>query len=106
MTARRVSSAAEAAEYLEPADTFVIGLGPGHPGGLLHALGERDDWTDLQMFGALLTDLYAVFTNPNVHYKSGFYGPAERFLRDSGADIQYVPADFRRFGPIVEQLGL
>ncbi|MEI2698548.1 MAG: acetyl-CoA hydrolase/transferase C-terminal domain-containing protein [Microthrixaceae bacterium] len=104
MTARRVNSAAEAAEHIEPADTFAIGLGPGHPGALLHALGERDDWTDLQMFGALLTDLYAVFTNPNVHYKSGFYGPAERFLRDSGADIQYVPADFRRFGPIVEQL--
>ena len=52
----------------------------------------------------MLTDLYAVFMKPGVHYRSGFFGPAERFLRDSGADVQYVPADFRRFGPIVEQL--
>ncbi len=57
-----------------------------------------------RLFGALLTDLYSVFTKPGVHYRSGFFGPAERFLRDSGADIEYVPADFRRFGPIVEQL--
>lgn len=104
MTARRVETAAEAAAAVRPSDSVAIGLGPAHPGGLLHALGDRDDWADLQLFGALLTDLYAVFTRPNVHYRSGFFGPAERFLRDSGADVQYVPADFRRFGPIVEQL--
>ena len=39
-----------------------------------------------------------------MHYRSGFFGPAERFLRDSGADVQYVPADFRRFAPIIEAL--
>jgi acyl-CoA hydrolase len=104
MTARRVETAAEAAAAIRPSDSVAVGLGPAHPGGLLHALGDRDDWVDLQLFGALLTDLYAVFTLPNVHYRSGFFGPAERFLRDSGADVQYVPADFRRFGPIVEQL--
>jgi acyl-CoA hydrolase len=104
MTARRVDTAAEAAEAVRTSDSVAVGLGPAHPCGLLHALGERDDWVDLQLFGALLTDLYAVFTKPNVHYRSGFFGPAERFLRDSGADVQYVPADFRRFGPIVEQL--
>lgn len=104
MPARRVDTAAEAVEYIQPSDYLAVGLGPGHPVGFLHALGEREDWVDLQMFGALLTDLYKVFTHPNVHYRSGFFGPAERFLRDSGADIQYVPADFRRFGPIVEQL--
>lgn len=104
MPARRVDTAAQAVEYIQPSDYLAVGLGPGHPVGFLHALGEREDWVDLQMFGALLTDLYKVFTHPNVHYRSGFFGPAERFLRDSGADIQYVPADFRRFGPIVEQL--
>ncbi|MEZ5272221.1 MAG: hypothetical protein R2694_07920 [Ilumatobacteraceae bacterium] len=31
-----------------------------------------------------------------VHYRSGFFGPAERFLRDAGASIDFVPADFRR----------
>jgi acyl-CoA hydrolase len=35
---------------------------------------------------------------------SGFFGPAERFLHDSGADVQFVPADFRRFEPILQLL--
>ena len=104
MPARRVDSPADAAALLRTTDTFAVGLGPAHPGALLHALGDRDDWVDLQAFGALLTDLYAVFMNPAVHFRSGFFGPAERFLRDSGADVQYVPADFRRFEPIVEDL--
>ena len=104
MAPQRVATAAEAVAFVRPTDTLAVGLGPAHPGGFLHALGERDDWVDLQMFGALLTDLYTVFTKPEVHYRSGFFGPAERFLRDSGADIQYVPADFRRFAPIIEQL--
>jgi len=104
MSPRRTSSPADAVALVQPTDTFAVGLGPAHPVGLLHALGERDDWVDLQMFGALLTDLYTVLTQPGVHFRSGFFGPAERFLRDSGADIQYVPADFRRFGPIVRTL--
>lgn len=104
MSTRRVESAAQAASFIQPSDTVAIGLGPAHPGALLHALGDRQDWVDLQMFGALLTDLYALFSNPNVHYRSGFYGPAERFLADSGADVEYVPADFRRFEPIIERL--
>ncbi len=104
MPARTADSPAEAASLVRPADSVAVGLGPAHPVGFLHALGERDDWVDLQLFGALLTDLYAIFTKPGVHYRSGFFGPAERFLRDSGADIEFVPADFRRFGPIVEKL--
>jgi acyl-CoA hydrolase len=104
MPARLAASPAEAASLVRPADTLAIGLGPAHPVGFLHALGERDDWKALELFGALLTDLYAVFTKQGVHYRSGFFGPAERFLRDSGGNIEYVPADFRRFGPIVEAL--
>jgi acyl-CoA hydrolase len=104
MPTLRVNSAAEAAEIVRPRDVLAVGLGPAHPIGFLHALGGRDDWVDLQMFGALLTDFYEVLTKPNVRYRSGFFGPAERILRDSGADVQYVPADFRRFGPIVERL--
>lgn len=104
MSAQRVDSPAAAAAFVRGTDTLAVGLGPAHPCALLHALGDRDDWVDLQAFGALLTDLYAVFTKPGVHFRSGFFGPAERFLRDSGADVQYVPADFRRFGPIIEAL--
>lgn len=99
-----LDSPSAAAELLRPADALGLGLGPAHPSALLHALGERDDWAGLEVSGALLTDLYALFTKPGVRFRSGFFGPAERFLRDSGGAIEYVPADFRRFGPIVEQL--
>jgi acyl-CoA hydrolase len=104
VVATKVNSPSEAAAHVRSADSLAIGLGPAHPIALLHALDERDDWVDLQVFGALLTDLYSVLTKPAVRYRSGFFGPAERFLRDSGANIEYVPADFRRFGPIAERL--
>jgi len=95
---------AEAAELLEPTDQLGIPLGPGHPPALLHALGERTDWVDLTISGALLLDLYAVFSHPGVHYLCGFYGPAERLLVDTGANIDFVPSDFRRFAPILEKV--
>ncbi len=94
----------DAAALVRPTDSLAVPLGPGQPTSFLHALGSRDDWVDLQIFGALLVDLYEVLTRPNVHYMSGFFGPAERFLRDSGADVQFVPADFRRFEPILMAL--
>ena len=93
-----------AAGLIRTTDSLAVPLGPGQPGGFLHALAGRDDWEDLQVFGALLVDLYEVFLKPNVRYLSGFFGPAERFLRDAGADVQFVPADFRRFEPIVQGL--
>lgn len=94
----------DAAALLRTRDSLAVPLGPGQPGGFLHALATRDDWEDLQVFGALLVDLYEVFLKPNVRYLSGFFGPAERFLRDAGADVQFVPADFRRFEPIVQAI--
>ncbi|MEZ5238517.1 MAG: acetyl-CoA hydrolase/transferase C-terminal domain-containing protein [Microthrixaceae bacterium] len=97
-----VESAAGAVEQIRPDDQIGIGLGPQHPPTFLHALGDRDDWDGLEVAGALLTDLYAVFTNPRVRFLSGFFGPAERFLIASGANVEYVPGDFRRFGPILE----
>jgi hypothetical protein len=60
MTAREVS-AAEAAAMVRTVDTLALPLGPGAPGAFLHALGERDDWQQLDVFGALLLDLYEVF---------------------------------------------
>ncbi len=92
-----------AAATVRPVDSLAVPLGPGIPGDLLTAMAGRD-YTDLTIFGALMTDLYAVLLQPGVHYRSGFFGPAERFLRDSGADVCFVPADFRRFGPIVEAI--
>ena len=79
-------------------------LATGQPAGLLAALGERTDWEDLRVYGALLAVGTAVFNHPNVHYLSGFYGPIERMLRDSGANISFAPADFRRFAPLMRAL--
>lgn len=92
----------EAAARLLPVDSLAIPLGPGQPPAFLEALGRRTDWEHLRIGGALLTVLTDLFSHPNVHYLSGFFGPLERLLRDSGANIGFAPADFRRFTPILE----
>jgi len=94
---------AEAAARLEPADTLGIPLGTGQPAALLQALGVRDDWEHLSVYGALLLVGTELFNHPNVHYLSGFFGPIERGLRDAGANISFAPADFRRFAPLLEE---
>lgn len=96
-------TAEDAAARLKPADTLGIPLGPGQPPAFLRALGEREDWTDLRVYGALLAVGTALFSRAGVHYLSGFFGPLERALRDSGADIGFTPADFRRFGPLLQR---
>jgi acyl-CoA hydrolase len=96
-------TAEQAAALLTTADTLGIPLGPGQPPAFLRALGQREDWTDLRVYGALLAVLTELFTRPGVHYLSGFFGPLERALRGAGADIQFTPADFRRFGPLLER---
>ena len=93
----------QAADRLQPVDSLGIPLGTGQPPALMTALGERDDWADLRIYGALLLAWSEAFRHPNVHYLSGFFGPVERSLRDAGANISFVPADFRRFEPLLEQ---
>lgn len=99
----RPCSPAEAAERLEPVDRLGIPLGPGQPAAFLHALGERTDWRDLEVFGALLVDLFPLFARPGVRLRSGFFGPAERALRAAGHAVAFVPADFRRFEEIARR---
>jgi len=96
----RLLAPADAAALVRADDTLAVPLGPGIPPTLLHALGDRDDWQNLRVFGALLLDLFPLFTKPNVHFASGFFGPAERVLIGMGADIDFIPADFRRFATI------
>ncbi|MDY6998698.1 MAG: acetyl-CoA hydrolase/transferase C-terminal domain-containing protein [Actinomycetota bacterium] len=96
-------TAEEAAARLDPADTLGMPLGPGQPPGFLRALGMRTDWSGLRVYGALLAVDTELFGRSGVHYQSGFYGPLERALRDSGADIEFTPADFRRFGPLLRR---
>jgi acyl-CoA hydrolase len=97
-------NADEAAARIRAVDAVGMPLGPGQPPGLLEAMGRRTDWEDLRINGALLSVFSDLFTHPNVHYLSGFYGPLERILRDSGANIGFAPADFRRFVPLLQTL--
>lgn len=94
----------EAAALVRDRDTLGIPLGPGQPASFLHALGERERFDELRVFGALLVDLYPLFTRPGVKLLSGFFGPAERILAQAGHDIEFIPADFRRFAAIAQRL--
>jgi acyl-CoA hydrolase len=96
-------SVEDAAGRFEPRDTLGIPLGTGQPAALLEALGRRKDWEDLRVYGALLFVATELFNHPNVHYLSGYFGPIERGLRDSDANISFAPADFRRFEPLLEE---
>jgi acyl-CoA hydrolase len=95
-------TAEQAAALLETTDTLGMPLGPGQPPAFLRALGQREDWTDLRVYGALLAVLTELFSRTGVRYLSGFFGPLERALRSAGFNIDFAPADFRRFGPLLE----
>ena len=99
-----MSTSDEAAALVRTTDNVGFPLGPGAPAQFLEALGRRTDWTDLRLSGALLAVFSDVFMHPNVHYLSGFFGPLERLLRDQGANIGFVPADFRRFTRLYAEL--
>jgi acyl-CoA hydrolase len=103
MSAISPVSPADAAALVRTKDTVSFGLGPAQPTAFLHALAGRDDWEDLVIGGALLVDWYEVMLKPGVTYRSGFYGPFDRALRDQGANVEFVPADFRRFAPVLRE---
>lgn len=92
--AKTVEAARDIVARLRPDDTIAVPLAPGQPRSLLRALGERDDWRGLTVFTGLLTEPYPVFTQPGVRLVSGFFGPIERMLRQSGATVEYLPRDF------------
>ena len=93
----------EAAALIRTSDTIGFGLGPANPDAFLTALGNRDDWDDLTIGGALLLGYYTVLAHPNVSYRCGFFGPAERMLLAGGANIELVPGGFRQFAPILRR---
>ena len=80
----KVCSAAEAASLIGERDEVAVPLGPGIPSSFLHALGERESFTELTVFGALLIDFFPLFTRPGVRLCSGFFGPVERALLRMG----------------------
>jgi len=89
---------------MRPKDSICLGFGPAQPCALLEAMSMRDDWEELTVFGGMLLEVYPVFTKPGVHLQSGFYGSAERALRDAGHDVSFLPGDFRRFKLFVERM--
>jgi acyl-CoA hydrolase len=93
----------EAARRIGTTDSIGFGLGPANPDAFLSALGERDDWVDLTLGGALLLGYYPVLAHPGVNYRCGFFGPAERMLLAAGANIELVPGGFRQFAPILRR---
>jgi acyl-CoA hydrolase len=93
----------EAAALVRTTDTIGFGLGPANPDAFLTALGDRHDWVDLTVGGALLLGYYTVLAHPNVSYRCGFFGPAERMLLAGGANIELVPGGFRQFAPILRR---
>jgi acyl-CoA hydrolase len=92
-----------AAALLEPTDSIGMGLAISQPAAFLHALGRRTDWVDLRIHGGFLAVLTDLFTHPNVHFLSVFWGPLERILRDAGANVGFAAADYRRFTPMLEE---
>lgn len=95
---------AEAAALVQSRDTLGVPFGPGQPRSFLHALGERDDFQDLVVSAAFLVDAFRLFTYPGVRLLSGFFGPVERALVKQGHRVGFVPADFRRFAPVLAKL--
>ncbi len=90
----KLRSAHEAVALIRPDDTMAAPIATGQPPAFLHALGERDDYTDLSIFTGLMIEPYPVLLKPGVRVLSGFYGPIERMMKGAGARIEYLPADF------------
>jgi acyl-CoA hydrolase len=99
----RVCKPEEAAALLRPKDRLAGQMGPGQPGVFLQALGERDDWKTLEVFTCFLSEPYRLFSRPGVSLLCPFFGPVERSLREAGADVAFLPGDFRRFTLFVDR---
>lgn len=91
---QKLKTAREAVALLRAEDTLAVPIATGQPPAFLTALGERQDYRSLSVFGALLTAPYPVFTQPSVRFISGFFGPVERMMLSAGAQVDYLPADF------------
>ena len=68
-------TAQEAAARVNQTDTLGLPLGTGQPPAFLRALGERDDWEDLRVCGALLAVGTELFTRPGRPLPVGLLRP-------------------------------
>lgn len=101
MNSPRHVTAAEAASLIRPIDSIGMGLGPAIPHAFMKALGERQDWEDLQLGGALLLDVYDVLTHGPQYPLGGSEEAAPEVHPGPGHDVQLVVGGFRQFAPIL-----
>lgn len=97
----RELTAAEAAALVRPKDSLGGGLGPAWPPALVKALAARDDWEDLRIDGAHMAVASDLLNRAGVHFRATFFSAHERAAVAAGADVQFVPSDFRRFAHIL-----
>src|SRR5215475_3691673 len=86
-TARESPRVDRADEVVEVGDHVPVGV----------EAPEEPPVADLLVYGGLLSQPFEIFMRPCVHLRTIFMGAGERALRDAGADVQFVPSDFRRF---------
>ena len=91
---RKLRTPQQVADLLRRDDTVAVPIATGQPAAFLAALGERDDWNGLTIFGGLLTEPYGFLQRGGLQFISGFFGPIERMMASAGAAIDYLPADF------------
>ena len=94
MAAARERSVTDAAALIAPRDVVLCGFVSGQPKGILDALGARTDLEDVRILTGILATPYAFLQNPNVHVRSGFFGPIERMARSAGVRVDFLPGDF------------
>ena len=98
-------SADDAAARLDATETLGVPLGTGQPPEFMAALGRRDDWLDLRIYGALMLAWSEAYNHENVHLLSGFWGPVERALRDQDANISFAPGRLPPLRPAARTAG-
>ncbi len=91
-------------QFFQTSDHLAVPLATGQPMSLLQALGERQDWKELNVFSGLLSFPYPLFAQPGVRLCSGYYGPIERMLNEQGMHVEYLPANFNGFEIYAEKI--
>ncbi len=82
---------------IKPKDYLSTCIAAGQPRNLLHALSNLSNIEELKLFTGLLAFPYPILTHPKVQTISGYYGPIERMLNESGFNMAYQPLPFRGF---------
>ncbi|MCE9625654.1 MAG: hypothetical protein K8R69_09440 [Deltaproteobacteria bacterium] len=87
---------------LRPEDYLSTSIAAGQPRTLLNQLSELKNIQSLKLFTGLLAFPYPCLTNPKIEAISGYFGPIERMLNDSGFNMSYQPLPFNGFEKWVE----